>query len=259
MRHIRAQSMEFSELNVELGYRYASNAIVADGMLQPPSVDPIRVYEPSTRPGSPLPHAWIDDAHGHRRAIRDLLAPATFLGGAHRGRGGRGRAAPPHASSPTPPPCRWRRCGSGTSTATCLRPALYPGGATYILARSGRAARSGAARPLRRLAQHRLGRRSGRGARHGTREGAGAPARSGPYPPRSACPPARWRHSAGSLHYRGGRVSVPVPAPQGSLDRRVGAGAAAGPGPRRRGWWTSRTARGRCASCSAARAPTSPR
>ena len=31
MRTIRAQSMEFSELNVEFGYAYESDAIVPDG------------------------------------------------------------------------------------------------------------------------------------------------------------------------------------------------------------------------------------
>ena len=79
MRHIRAQSMEFGELNVELGYCYESAAVVPDSTPQEPSPDPIRVYRPSTRPGSPLPHAWIDDEQGRRRAIKDLVAAGTFL------------------------------------------------------------------------------------------------------------------------------------------------------------------------------------
>jgi 2,4-dichlorophenol 6-monooxygenase len=79
MRHIRAQSMEFSELNVELGYCYDSAAIVGDGTPSPESPDPVRVYEPSTRPGSPLPHAWIDDEDGSRRPIKDLIGPGRFL------------------------------------------------------------------------------------------------------------------------------------------------------------------------------------
>jgi 2,4-dichlorophenol 6-monooxygenase len=37
------------------------------------------VYQPSTRPGSPLPHAWIDDEDGNRRPIKDLVAPGRFL------------------------------------------------------------------------------------------------------------------------------------------------------------------------------------
>jgi 2,4-dichlorophenol 6-monooxygenase len=78
-RQIRMQSMEFSELNVELGYTYESEAIVPDGSAPPEPVDEIRVYEPSTRPGSPLPHAWIDDEDGDRRPTKDLVAPGRFL------------------------------------------------------------------------------------------------------------------------------------------------------------------------------------
>jgi len=37
------------------------------------------VYQPSTRPGSPLPHAWVDDDHGNRRPVKDLVAPGRFL------------------------------------------------------------------------------------------------------------------------------------------------------------------------------------
>jgi 2,4-dichlorophenol 6-monooxygenase len=79
LRIMRAQSMEFSELNVEYGYRYASSAIVPDGTPEPESPDDIRVYVPSTRPGAPLPHAWIDDGDGRRRPIKDLVAPGHFL------------------------------------------------------------------------------------------------------------------------------------------------------------------------------------
>jgi 2,4-dichlorophenol 6-monooxygenase len=71
--------MEFNELNVEFGFRYESAAVVPDGAPPPESVDEIRVYEPSTRPGSPLPHAWIDDEEGNRRPIKDLVAPGRFL------------------------------------------------------------------------------------------------------------------------------------------------------------------------------------
>ena len=79
LRRIRMQSMEFNELNVEFGYTYDSAAIVPDDSPVPEPVDEIRVYEPSTRPGSPLPHAWIDDENGERRAIKDLVRPGRFL------------------------------------------------------------------------------------------------------------------------------------------------------------------------------------
>jgi 2,4-dichlorophenol 6-monooxygenase len=79
LRAMRAQSMEFSELNVEFGYRYQSAAVVPDGGTAPAPVDDIRVYQPSTRPGSPLPHAWIDDEDGGRRPVKDLVATGRFL------------------------------------------------------------------------------------------------------------------------------------------------------------------------------------
>jgi 2,4-dichlorophenol 6-monooxygenase len=79
LRMMRAQSMEFGELNVEFGYCYASAAVVPDGSPAPDPVDDVRVYAPSTRPGSPLPHAWIDDEDGTRRAIKDLVRPGRFL------------------------------------------------------------------------------------------------------------------------------------------------------------------------------------
>ena len=79
LRAIRAQSMEFSELNVEYGYSYQSAAVVPDGSAPPAPIDGIRVYQQSTHPGAPLPHAWIDDEDGHRRPVKDLLAPGRFL------------------------------------------------------------------------------------------------------------------------------------------------------------------------------------
>jgi 2,4-dichlorophenol 6-monooxygenase len=79
LRAMRLQSMEFSELNVEYGYHYDSPAVIADGATPGEPLDDIRVYQPSTRPGAPLPHAWIDDEEGNRRAIKDLVVPGRFL------------------------------------------------------------------------------------------------------------------------------------------------------------------------------------
>ena len=64
LRAIRRISMEANELNVEYGYRYSSTAVVPDGSPEPQPIDDVRLYEPSTRPGSPPPHAWIDDEFG---------------------------------------------------------------------------------------------------------------------------------------------------------------------------------------------------
>jgi 2,4-dichlorophenol 6-monooxygenase len=58
---------------------YQSAAVVPDGSAAPPAADDIRVYQPSTRPGAPLPHAWIDDQDGNRRPVKDLVAPGRFL------------------------------------------------------------------------------------------------------------------------------------------------------------------------------------
>jgi 2,4-dichlorophenol 6-monooxygenase len=79
LRAMRAQSMEFGELNVEYGYCYTSAAVVSDGSPAPPSADDIRIYQPGTRPGAPLPHAWTDDEDGVRRPIKDLVASGRFL------------------------------------------------------------------------------------------------------------------------------------------------------------------------------------
>ena len=79
LRLLRASSMEFGELNVEYGYVYESGAVVPDGRDAPRPLDDVRVYEPSTRPGAPLPHAWIGDEDGERLAIKDLVKPGRFL------------------------------------------------------------------------------------------------------------------------------------------------------------------------------------
>jgi 2,4-dichlorophenol 6-monooxygenase len=64
---------------VEYGYPYASGAIVPDGTPAPAPLDAIRVYVPSTRPGSPLPHAELEDADGERRPLLDRVGPGRFL------------------------------------------------------------------------------------------------------------------------------------------------------------------------------------
>lgn len=76
---VRRASMEANELNVEYGYVYESEAVVPDGSPEPQAIDDIRLYEPSTRPGAPLPHAWIELESGERRALKDFVAPGRFL------------------------------------------------------------------------------------------------------------------------------------------------------------------------------------
>lgn len=56
------RTFEVHSHTLEFGYAYASNAIVDDGTAPLDGLDEIRVYQPSTRPGSSLPHAWVERA-----------------------------------------------------------------------------------------------------------------------------------------------------------------------------------------------------
>jgi 2,4-dichlorophenol 6-monooxygenase len=76
---VASQSMEFREHAVEYGYAYASSAVVPDGTPPPAAADEIRVSVPSTRPGAPLPHAWLEDPDGARCSTLDLVKPGRFL------------------------------------------------------------------------------------------------------------------------------------------------------------------------------------
>lgn len=76
---IASQSMEFREHNVEYGQCYASAAVVDDGSTAPPTADSIRLYVPSTRAGSPLPHAELEDVDGDRLPIMSIARPGEFL------------------------------------------------------------------------------------------------------------------------------------------------------------------------------------
>jgi 2,4-dichlorophenol 6-monooxygenase len=105
LRMLASQSMEFGEHNVEYGYTYASGAIVSDGSPAPTSVDEIRVYVPSTRPGAPLPHAEVENADGERRPLMDLVAPGHFLLIASR-RGDRALARAPRVAAVARHPSR---------------------------------------------------------------------------------------------------------------------------------------------------------
>lgn len=72
-------SMEFQEQNVEYGYTYKSSAVVPDGTDALPNPDDIRLYISDTRPGHPLPHAWVEKTIGSKISTVDLVAPNAFL------------------------------------------------------------------------------------------------------------------------------------------------------------------------------------
>ena len=76
-RVMATQSMEFKEHNVEFGFRCASEAVVPDASPEPAALDDVRVYQPDTRPGSPLPHAWVERA-GTCLPLRQVAPPSSF-------------------------------------------------------------------------------------------------------------------------------------------------------------------------------------
>ncbi|MGC3985608.1 MAG: FAD-dependent monooxygenase [Pseudorhodoferax sp.] len=75
---IVSQTMEFHHHNVEFGYRYDSTAVVGDGSPAYVPLDPVRLYEPSTQPGAPLPHAFVE-LQGQRVALGSLVDRGHFL------------------------------------------------------------------------------------------------------------------------------------------------------------------------------------
>lgn len=82
-RHALSQAVathtgEFRQHGVDFGYSYSSAVIVDDGTPPVARVDPVRIYEPSTRPGSPLPHAWVERA-GERLALGSLVHGGHFV------------------------------------------------------------------------------------------------------------------------------------------------------------------------------------
>ncbi len=57
---LETMNAQFNAHGVELGQRYRSRAVIDDGTPAPePPRDPVLHYEPSTFPGSPVPHAWL--------------------------------------------------------------------------------------------------------------------------------------------------------------------------------------------------------
>ena len=75
---VATHSIEFRQHGVDYGYSYSSAAIVDDGSPPVPRIDPVRIYEPSTRPGSPLPHAWVE-REGKRIALGSLVHDGHFV------------------------------------------------------------------------------------------------------------------------------------------------------------------------------------
>jgi len=75
---VQRNRIGFRHHNIEFGATYASDAVVADGGPRHVPLDAIRIYEPSTRPGHPVPHAWISKS-GPKVAIGEMVADGHFV------------------------------------------------------------------------------------------------------------------------------------------------------------------------------------
>jgi len=75
---IAKQRIGFRHHNVEFGYTYAQGAIVDDGSPAAEPIDPILLYQPSTRPGHPVPHAMLSRL-GQLTPISSFVEGGSFV------------------------------------------------------------------------------------------------------------------------------------------------------------------------------------
>jgi 2,4-dichlorophenol 6-monooxygenase len=69
---------DYSQLNVEAGYRYVSGALIPDGTPLPPWAASPTDFRPTTQPGHHLPHVWLRQATGSPVSTLDLVATDGF-------------------------------------------------------------------------------------------------------------------------------------------------------------------------------------
>jgi len=75
---LELKDYEFNAHGVELGQRYRSAAVVADGTPEPPYTrDAELYYHPTTWPGARLPHCWLGRG-GHRVSTHDVAGKGRF-------------------------------------------------------------------------------------------------------------------------------------------------------------------------------------
>jgi 2,4-dichlorophenol 6-monooxygenase len=74
---IANQAEHFDMFGLQLGFAYASGALVADDGEQPARTLSIRDYVPSALPGARVPHTWVTRA-GVRVSTLDLFAYGRF-------------------------------------------------------------------------------------------------------------------------------------------------------------------------------------
>lgn len=76
---IAFKKYEFDAHGVEMNQRYKSSAIVTDGQMEPAfELDAELHYQPTTWPGSRIPHAWVYDHDGGKHSTLDLVGRGQF-------------------------------------------------------------------------------------------------------------------------------------------------------------------------------------
>jgi hypothetical protein len=81
---IPAHRAHFDYPGLDMGFRYASTAVVPDGAAAPAVADPIRDYVPAATPGARAPHVWLAGAGGELSTLELFdrsLALVTLDGG----------------------------------------------------------------------------------------------------------------------------------------------------------------------------------
>jgi 2,4-dichlorophenol 6-monooxygenase len=74
----KTQRVEYTAHDIEMGFTYKSDVILDDAS-SPAWRDPMGAeYRPTTRPGSRVPHAWLEVA-GVRRSTHELIPSGGFL------------------------------------------------------------------------------------------------------------------------------------------------------------------------------------
>ncbi|RKP50323.1 FAD-dependent monooxygenase [Pararobbsia silviterrae] len=68
----------YNHLNVNFGYRYASGALLDDGLPARIPLDKDGDFEPGTKPGHSLPHAWLENTR-RRYSINELVGRGRFV------------------------------------------------------------------------------------------------------------------------------------------------------------------------------------
>jgi 2,4-dichlorophenol 6-monooxygenase len=76
---IAFKKYEFDAHGVEMNQRYASNATVTDGQIEPDfALDADLHYQPTTWPGARIPHVWLFDDQGGKHSTLDLAGGGAF-------------------------------------------------------------------------------------------------------------------------------------------------------------------------------------